>query len=158
MNSQEIKENGLFIKNHLIKNCSPNIVDDLIQETFVRILEDNQNKICISNIAQNVLYEQKRAEKMETRHLKQLFALYRSAISGVVSVDSLELKENLQILITAISELPPKSRQAIRLVYLEGMKAKEAATLIDCDFKAFRMRLDYGLKCLRKMIKIFQNT
>ncbi len=153
MNSQEIKENELIIKNHLIKNGLGDIADDLTQETFVRILSNNPNERHITKIAKNVLYEQLRAKKSEIRHLKQLFVLYRLAVSGVGSVDSLELKETLQALTTAITELPPKSRQAVILTCLEGLKAKEAADLIGCDFKAFRMRLGYGLKCLRKKMK-----
>jgi DNA-directed RNA polymerase specialized sigma24 family protein len=95
-------------------------------------------------------YEQIREEKTEIRHLKQLFALYRSAVRGKGSVDSLELKEILLTIINSISELPPKSRQAIVLVCIGGLKPQKAADLIGCDYHTFRNRLSYSRKLIRK--------
>ncbi len=109
----------------------------------------------VKNVAKIELYEQIRAEKTEIRHLKQLFVLYRSAVSGTGTADSLEIKESLQNLITAISELPPKSRQAITLICIGGLNPKKAADLIGCDYHAFRNRLSYSRKLIRKKMGKF---
>lgn len=58
-----------------------------------------------------------------------------------------------RILYEKIAELPPKSRQAVQLVYREGKTRKEAAIIAKCDSNTFRARLNYGLRYLRKNIK-----
>jgi DNA-directed RNA polymerase specialized sigma24 family protein len=63
---------------------------------------------------------------------------------------TLEISETTRIARTRTSELPPKARKAIELVYQKGLSAKEAAKIAGCDFKVFRKRLDHGLKRLKE--------
>jgi DNA-directed RNA polymerase specialized sigma24 family protein len=69
------------------------------------------------------------------------------------SAEILQRSESRRILEEKIARLPPKSRQAIQLVYLEGISAKKATTITKCDFKVFRDRLNYGLRCLKESEK-----
>jgi RNA polymerase sigma factor (sigma-70 family) len=64
----------------------------------------------------------------------------------------LQQSEFRRILYEKIAQLPPKSRQAVQLVYLKGIPAKKAAMIIKCDFKVFRDRLNYGLKRLNSSV------
>ncbi|HUT31147.1 MAG TPA: sigma-70 family RNA polymerase sigma factor [Sedimentisphaerales bacterium] len=138
-------------------------VDDICQEVFARICDrkcsyggNSEVETFLLAVARNILHEALRAEKIKTcpqRQMKVLaHFLTRHTLPGS-PIEALQTKELNHIVRTTICGLPPKSRQAVELVYIAGIPASKAARLIGCDFKVFRDRLNYGLRRLRQKLK-----
>jgi RNA polymerase sigma factor (sigma-70 family) len=165
MNKDQIQEGDLIIEYCPVKDGVGGIGEDDYQEALVRVIDKTgQNEIKQENIsliyrvAKNVRYERLKAEKLEHYHLKKLFVLYRRAQRNLHIDTNPELEEKFKILKAALAELTPKCRQAIVLVYFDGLKPKQAAKMIGCDFKVFWDRLEYGIECLRKKFgKFYKN-
>ena len=165
-NNKEATET-LYIKlrpdtNKCHNSCWQQDSDDCFQEFFLRILnkqvnyKGNGNPIgFINNTLKNIHLELFNNNKFKYQSWQGMER------DGIFPVDKeickpsqvLENNELRRIIRKAISELPPKSRQAIELVLLNGLSPKEAAELIGCDFKIFRKRLDYGKKRLCKYLE-----
>lgn len=136
--------------------------EDAFQEFFLHILNKQMNykgngnpNGFINNTLKNIHLELLNNNKFKYQSLQEMEK------DGIFPVDKdicnpsqvLETKEFRCIIRGTISELPPKSRQAIELVLLNGLKPKEAAKLIGCNIKIFRKRLDYGKMQLFKNLK-----
>ena len=113
-------------------------------------------KSYLFGVAKNLFKQEVTTDKTKT------YKLSRVQIEGDLIVkqdtqecpaESLGITESRQILRKIVAQLPQKSRQAVKLVYIEGVPAKEAAKIAKCDFEIFRNRLSYGLKCLKKCKK-----
>ena len=150
------------IREHLDKNGLNHQLDDVVHEIFLRILVCKLNykgtgcpRRFLCRTAENISHEQFNANKITISSLQQIGIDGAYSIEESISIvlEAIELKELSHIVKNAISELPPKSRQAIELVYFNGITAKEAAELIQCEFRVFRMRLNYGLKLLYKKLE-----
>ena|GEM_PF-3149196 len=50
-----------------------------------------------------------------------------------------------------IAQLPPKTREAMRLRFIEGLKSPEAAKKAGCSVKRFYDRVGYGLRAFKKL-------
>lgn len=134
---------------------------DLVHAVFLCLCQGNckytgqsdvQGYLC--GIAKNVLRDHFKAKKRQV---------------GVVSLDEIEVdgdlviahsyteeaSENLQkeeiqvILKEAVAILSEKPRQAIKLVYFDGMKIPDAAKMLGCDSKVVRDRLYRAMPLLR---------
>jgi DNA-directed RNA polymerase specialized sigma24 family protein len=156
MNDPKAIENELYIEDS--SRCETGfITEDDTQEAFVRIFSSNSNKYndtrFRNGVEKNVQKERLNAEKSENKQLKHLFKLCRPSFGKVDFTDSYKTQMRLETLIIAILDLPLKSRQAIALVCIGGLKAKEAAALIGCDFKVFRNRLSYSRRLIRKKMQ-----
>lgn len=66
---------------------------------------------------------------------------------------TLEKQETSRILITEVEKLPPKARQAIKLVHFEGLKPIDAAKEAGCSVEKFRARLKHGRNLLQSELK-----
>ncbi len=139
-------------------------IEDSYQELFLRIQEDKVDykgkgnpEGFISNTLKNIHLEQHNNNKLKSKSLQDL------ENDGILPIDentcnplqNLKKNEQNQIILKAISELPPKSQEAIKLVYLEGLPAKQAAESICCEFRIFRNRLKYALKKLKVILYIY---
>ena len=63
-----------------------------------------------------------------------------------------------QTLRDAVDKLPPKRREAIKLVYFAHVKPAEAAAQLGCDEKTFRNRLDDARRHLRQILAVDSGT
>jgi DNA-directed RNA polymerase specialized sigma24 family protein len=155
------RNRNVFVEKCYLGNDSDiNVAEDDYHDAIVRIIRNKKgydnivkHPHIINSVAKNVRYERINAVKSELKHLKQLYEQNKSS-SGCKGLDnSVEYGKPIQDIITAISGLPTKSRQAIILVDILVLKPKEAAELIDCDFKVFRNRLSYARKIMRERMK-----
>ena len=134
-------------------------IEDSFHELFLQIQErkvhykgKGNSKTFLNKVIKNI-----HLEKLNNNKLK-FQSLQRMENEGLLPVDenihtslkNLEINERNQIISKVISELPPKSRQAIELVYFDGIPAKQAAKLIGCEFRIFRNSLKYAMKKLRE--------
>ena len=71
-------------------------------------------------------------------------------------VNLTERQELIEIIEETIAKLPPKSREAIKLRFINGLNLKEAAENSGCTESAFRERLCYAIKALQKISQKFQ--
>lgn len=136
--------------------------EDVPQIVFLRLLEgkckyDGKSGVraYLNGMALMILKEQNRSlSRMKSRQSKIREVREQIACGDRVRcpVDILSAKEQGEQQENAILDLPPKSRQAIKLVYQDGIPAAEAAKLTRCDFGAFRQRLKYGRQCLSKKL------
>jgi RNA polymerase sigma factor (sigma-70 family) len=133
---------------------------DICQSVFMHIHQGKCNydgssdaNSYLFGIARNLLKQEIKSEKAETYGIKGM------AIQGAVlgrqgtqesPVNTLERTETRQALEKKILQLSPHAQLAVKLVFLDGIPAKEAAKIAKCDFKAFRKRLRHGLKNLEK--------
>ena len=137
-------------------------LEDCFQEFFVRIMNKKVNyegrgkpDNFLSKSIRIIRLEQFNKNKIKCKSMQEMendgfFPAHKDAFDPLQVLDN---EKRNQIIMTAFSELPPKTRQAIELVYFEGLTPKKAAELIGCDFKIFRKRLNYGKKQLYKKLE-----
>jgi RNA polymerase sigma factor (sigma-70 family) len=139
-------------------------LDDSIQELFVRILDKKLNykqkgnsKAFLRKTIKNIQLEQFNSNKLKHQSLQDMESngIFLPDNHTYHPLKALENEEVKQIIMKAISELPTKSQQAIELVYLDGIPAKQAAESISCEFRIFRNRLKYALKILKEKLYIY---
>ncbi len=61
--------------------------------------------------------------------------------------DQKEITDELK---TLISKLPPKAKEACKMILLENLNYEEAAKIANCSVKVFCDRFYEGLKIVRK--------
>lgn len=144
------------------KSCDKKNLDDNIQELFVRLSSGKLNykgngnpDTFLQKTLKNISHENHNNNKLKPQPLQVMEdnGIFPADKNSRIPLQNLEINERNQIMIAAITDLSPKSRQAIELVYFDGISAKQAAELIKCDFKLFRNRLKYALNKLNKSLK-----
>lgn len=136
--------------------------EDLVHAVFEQILEGRchysgrtEVRAYLTGIAKHVLSDHAKVQKYAARIIS-LENRRRADAAGespgrhcLDPVDGAQDKEMQQFLRTAVSQLPPKSRQAVRMVYFESLKPCDAARQLGCGLETFRKRLHRALAMLR---------
>lgn len=146
----------------LRKTNGDDTAEDVCQTVYSHILQGNCNydgssdvKAYLNGMASKTLKSQARAF-LKRNHVQTQVAIVEDLVVSddrlSCPVEALSAKEQKDQQEIAILELPPKSRQAVELVYRDGIPAFQAAEKIDCDFDVFRQRLEYGLRCLSQKL------
>ena len=152
-----------MICDFLKKRGATSIAEDVCQTVFAQLCEGKCNydgtsdvKNYLFGVARNTLNQQLRVILKETHAKSQIW------IDGDVLIkqtthqcpaQALNTAESQKILNETIANLPKKSQQAIKLVYIDAIPPKKAAKKAKCNFSVFRNRLDYGLRILEKHLK-----
>lgn len=77
----------------------------------------------------------------------------RGVASDKYSPERLVIKaEQKQIVQDAISKLPPKQREVVTLFYMQHLKYREIAEILDCSEGTVASRLNQALKNLKKKL------
>jgi RNA polymerase sigma factor (sigma-70 family) len=148
--------------NKLHKSFLVQDLEDYFQEFFVRMQEHKLKyeakgspEAFLKKTIINIFLEQINKNKIKPKSLHEMENddLFPADKDAHIPLQAIDTEERNQIIMTAIAELPPKTRQAIELVYIGRLTPKEAAKLIGCDFKIFRKRLNYGKKQLYKKLE-----
>jgi DNA-directed RNA polymerase specialized sigma24 family protein len=112
------------------------------------------NYLC--GIAQNIVRDLKKAKKEYPCPPKQIETLMNVLISSKppeILTDPLETAELFQVIQVKIRQLPPKSRQAMELVFMESEEHQKSLRNPDsCSSDVFRMRLHHAIKLLREKL------
>ena len=134
--------------------------DDLVQETFVRMLR-NQNKVnagCskayILAVARNTaidLFRRREASPYEgSPALEELPA----AATTPGAAEILDASHQQQTLLEAVSSLPPRCRQVMMLRYVEGLATKEIAAQLGLSVATVKVHLVKGVRdCSRHFVR-----
>lgn len=131
-------------------------VDDIVQESFLRVLKINRKfkltapKAYLFATARNICIDNLRREKI----------VKFKSISGSEQDDFLETdrgicedlikKEEFEILTEAIKKLPKKCRRVITLRKVYGMTAKQIASELNLSHRTVQNQLMIGMKKCRE--------
>lgn len=133
--------------------------EDITQETFLKLwinastwrVEKAKLSTWLHRIAHNLCVDYLRKHgRVQTQ---DSFSEHESADEGIVDKDALTEAEKLNILDTALSQLPEGQRSAIMLCTIQNFSNKEAATIMDISVKALESTIARAKRSLREIIK-----
>jgi RNA polymerase sigma-70 factor, ECF subfamily len=134
--------------------------EGIVQDVFVRLWEQRQTLeihtslksylyTAVKNASLNYLKRARVSTPLET-------AMDVSGSDASLPDVSLESKELLDALDTAINNLPPKCREIFRLAKLDGLSYQEIAELEQISVNTVKTQLQRALKTLSKALKYIQ--
>lgn len=141
---------------------------DVVQDTFFD-LWTRRDRLNLGAGIQAYLYRQVYTRSINHLNHKQVCSKYSGAIQELYkhklafyeSTDSNEIiraienKELRGQLLEAINELPDKCKEVFRLSYLQGLKNKEIAEVLDISPRTVEAHMYKALKTLRLALKRF---
>ena len=147
------------LRNFLHKIAPPGLVDDLVQETYIRVLK--ARTVSVVRSPRGLLFAIARNAARDTYR--------KSAISRTIQVaeieeigvlddarDSAELTcvhQELSILEAAILSLPPRCREVLMLRKLEGLSHGEIASRLGITVHTVEAQLTNGLRRCQKFFE-----
>ena len=134
----------------------PQEAEDLLQETFVRVLRSYRTFSGHSSfatwmyaIALNVFRSRLRKQRRQTPQPVDLMA-----VSGTASPEtSAEQHEAAEQVRRAVQSLPEQQRSAIILSRYEGMSYEQIAEIFGCSVDAVKQRVRRAMAHLRELLK-----
>lgn len=146
------------IRRHIISlTGSVADADDLAQDVFVELGKsdgrydgqtDPASYLC--GVANNIIHRHLRKNKPHGKIRYELIANLAAASAKQhdpsYEIQTEELKKTLE---KALKKLPTKTRQAIKLRFIDGLTTKEAAEIAGCNVITLRQRISRGLKIIR---------
>lgn len=140
--------------------------EDLTQEVFVELSRKNGQIKDIDNpeaylfgISRNIINQYARKKKKSVKTIP-IIPINEPNTYKTAKKDPFErilLSERKQIIEEAVQKLPPKSREAIKLRFIDGLNNKEASEKEECTKEVFCRRLYEGIKILRKIVLEHKN-
>lgn len=159
MENPKISVESLYVDHHTwlyvwLKNKlrSHHSAEDLVQETFVKVMQARQQllgikepKAYLTSIAKNLLIDQYRRKELERAYLEELIELQITGEDIVSPEAQIVLLDAIDHLCRALSNVSVKAQQAFVLHYIEGNTHKEIATYLGVSTKMIQK---YLAKCL----------
>ena len=148
------------VYDYLKRAGADGMAEDICQSLFMRLCEwyyaydgqaNTDDYLCA--VAKNIFRNLRRIKKeapLSPQTIEKL--ILNNPIDSVD--DPVEVEEMSMLLEMHIEKLPSKSRQAIKIVYMDGFKGKE--TLLrqtSNQSNVFNQRLRYGIRILRNKLK-----
>ena len=131
--------------------CRRDASEDLVQETFLRILKYHSSfsgergfAVWMYRIARNVFADYYRSRRSGDAPLVD-----EHAAPGATPLECVERDEEIALLRRALHELPADRREVIVLCRYEGLSHDEVAALLGCTAGALKVRLHRALAELR---------
>ena len=130
--------------------------EDIIQETFVTMLEKIEQwhgknfHAWILRIAKNLAIDHLRKKQVKKRHLPRHYSFIESFSD---EKDRVVENEQIDILHSIISTLPPKQREVLHLKHFKKMSIREIATKTNCAEGTIKATLYQTLQKLKKEFK-----
>ncbi|UCF17768.1 MAG: RNA polymerase sigma factor [Phycisphaerales bacterium] len=140
--------------------------EDLVQDVFVRFFESKgrrDSEAYLFGIARNTvrMHLRRRAHSVRTIRIKSPNA---PALAKTTGRDGdtpwpTSAEECRKLVEYLASRLPAKTRQAIRLRFIEGLSSKAAARKAGCSVHTFQQRIYDATKAIRRWTSVFlQNS
>lgn len=136
--------------------------EDIVQDVFIYVWENRENIVMedsfisllyemVYNRALNVLkHRQVKTERHAEMEIMQKVLDYFSPYDNPV-FERIINHEQYEELKTAIAKLPEKGRLCIRMSYLQGLKAKEIAQILQISPRTVETHIYKSMKILREM-------
>ena len=146
---------------HYVK--SPELADDIFQETFVkaivtikqnRYVENGRFSAWITRIAHNLIFDYFRKEKSEnlqSTDAGDINILNRKELSEATVEDHIILSQIETDIHRLIMALPENQREVLQLRYFKDMSFKEIAMLTNVSINTALGRMRYAILNMRKM-------
>jgi RNA polymerase sigma factor (sigma-70 family) len=138
------------------KNTSPSDAEDLLQDTFWRMLRYRESynprhsfKAWMYQIARNRQYDLIAKNPRAPEAIESVEQSDGSDASQAAS--SLGRKEEKQLLSVALQKLPEDKREVLVLARFQGLSHREIAEILDCKVSAVKVRLHRALEALRSV-------
>lgn len=139
----------------LYKTSNENVAHDLTQETFLRLWktlssdrEIAKPKQYIYQIARNLIVDYYKSNKAIS-----LDILQEGGFDPKSDGNSTEIMSEVSILKEAIEDLDPEFRDVIYMKFVEEMKVKEIAEILDISENLASVRINRGKKKLKEKFK-----
>ena len=134
---------------------SPDLVDDLLQELFVRLWERRKSidpeqsiKAYLFRIAENLVYDTFRRFSKDKQLLDRLF--YAMEETGANIEEQFLVQENRHAIHAAIAMLPPKRRKVFVLCKLESKSYEEVSSLLNISLSTINDHIYKANQFLRQ--------
>jgi RNA polymerase sigma factor (sigma-70 family) len=151
------------IKHHIASSVgSAADAEDLAQDVFVEFYKGkghfskngNLEKY-LFGIAKNMVrgYYLKRERSVKTISIEEIDTPTTTVDTWQQHdpVNFIERQEFIKVIEEALTKLPPKAKEAIKLRFINGLNSKEAAKKAGCSTNTFYQRLFLGIKALVKL-------
>jgi len=136
---------------------SPEIVDELLQDVFLKVWTnrgdidlDKSFKGWIFTIAQTTVftyYRKLALDKKMQKHLLEVFVEFYEQTE-----DYIFNKERVQLLSSAIEQLPPQRKEIFKLCRIEGKSYQEAAQLLSISPSTVSNQLVSATKSVKRYV------
>jgi RNA polymerase sigma-70 factor (ECF subfamily) len=136
------------------------VAEDLLEETWLRLLAhapaldaDTRLGPWLFTVARNLHCSYCRARLVERSHASSLASLWPSAAPRPSPFESLAANETGRRVEAALATLPVTSREALLLVWSEGLSPAEAAEVCGISAEAMRQRLSRARALLARRLE-----
>jgi RNA polymerase sigma factor (sigma-70 family) len=137
-------------------SCDFQAVEDMTQETFLRAhqrlptLNDAKAfRDWIHGIARLVAKEGRR---QHARNQERVAVIDVTLLAGVSEADAIEQREEQQLVLQVLMDLPERERLAVHAYFFHEQNADEAAAAMEISRSGFYAALDRGLGRIRQRI------
>jgi RNA polymerase sigma-70 factor (ECF subfamily) len=132
--------------------------EDIVQEVYVKLWGmrndlDKYNSIealCV-RITRNLCLDHLRRRKVNHDAMKA--EKFKEEVYPETPSESLEKKENADLLHTLISALPEPQRSLVHLRHLEGKEYEEIAEMVNMNVNAIRVSISRARKQMRALVE-----
>jgi RNA polymerase sigma-70 factor (ECF subfamily) len=133
----------------------PEAAEDLTQETMLRGWRNRESlrdrrvtRVWLLKIATNLWNDQLRRSKFQTQSIIADPPCIRAA-----AVAMGDARENVELALAAMDELPPRQRQVLYLATCEQMTNSEVASVLELSETAVKANLSLARKEMRRRLK-----
>ena len=151
--SEEVKPYEPALRAYLLKRF-PSLPDhdDLVQETYTRLLKAKENgrltyaKAFLFTAARNVAIDMFRRRRVVTHEVLSDIAELRVLEEAPGVVETSERQQRLDVLIEAVTALPERCRQVMMLRHLDGLAYKEIAERLGISPETVKVHILKGVR------------
>jgi len=136
------------------------VAEDLLEETWVRLVTharrlrpDTRLVPWLFTVARNLHVSYCRSRMLEDLHAGALIGLWPYGATRASPFEETAGNELERRLEAAIAALPPRLREAVLLVAIEGIEAQEAAAICGITPEAMRQRVCRGRAALAEALE-----
>lgn len=139
--------------------------EDIVQNVFIKLLDTDISSVkypasflytCVRHAALDYVRSNVRAGMAldELKSPEELADVYSDGAEYFLGEEA-EHMERVRKLFSAIEQLPPKTRDVVKIVYLEGYSYQEAADVLSVSLATIKSHMYQSFKILReKMISL----
>lgn len=151
--SEEVQPHEPALRAYLLKRF-PSLPDhdDLVQETYARLLRARENgrltyaKAFLFTVARNAAIDMFRRRRVVTHEPIDELAALPALEDDPGVVETLERQRRLELLIEAVSGLPERCRQVMMLRHLDGLPYKEIAARLGISAETVKVHMLKGVR------------